>query len=109
MNRPLDDMPERAIVRRAERARAEVTEERARTRPPPPDDGPSEEDIERFSDVTVQCPGCGTQVLDEAEVCWKCGRAIHDRERFRGAPVWVAVMAIVLVLVAVGWLIRPLF
>lgn len=40
------------------------------------DEGPSEEDIERFGDdapaLDARCPDCGTRVWSEADVCPKC-------------------------------------
>lgn len=63
------------------------------------DDGPSAADLERFSDVTRRCPECGTEVYDEAEVCWKCGRAFL-RADGAGPPLWVIVVA-ALVLVGI--------
>lgn len=36
------------------------------------DEGPSSEDLERFSDDTGHCPFCGTEVWDQADVCPKC-------------------------------------
>lgn len=54
-------------------------------------EGPSDADIERFSDPTRVCPECKTEVYDEAELCWKCGHA------FRGEsgkmPKWIFVAA----------------
>jgi len=68
---------------------------------PPEDadpDGPSEEDIERFGDVTVKCPECGTELFDDVAVCWKCGRALQagtpDESR---APVWFIAAAILVI------------
>lgn len=59
------------------------------------DEGPSEADIERFGDATRQCPECGREVYDEAEICPHCGHAF-SREA-RRAPVWVVVTAVVVV------------
>ncbi len=100
-------MPRNTIERRARAVRGEVVEGPARTRPEPPDDGPSEEDVERFSGVTVRCPECGTEVLDEVEVCWKCGHAMRERDRFRQVPLWTAVIAILLIAAMLLWMILP--
>lgn len=107
MEKPLDDMPNRAITRRARAVRGDVVEGGARTRPGPPDDGPSAEDVERFSGVTIRCPECGTEVLDEVEVCWKCGHAIRERDRFRAIPVWTTVIAILLIAAMLFWMLLP--
>lgn len=57
------------------------------------DELPSDEDLERFSDVTTTCPHCGATLYDDAEVCYQCGQAISGRARH--APMWVMVVAIV--------------
>lgn len=36
------------------------------------DEGPSNEDIERFSRDTARCADCGAEVWDSAEICPKC-------------------------------------
>lgn len=36
------------------------------------DEGPSSEDIERFSAETGHCPFCGAEIWDQADVCPKC-------------------------------------
>lgn len=100
-------MPRNAIERRARAVRGEVVDGPALTRPEPPDDGPSEEDVERFSGVTVKCPECGTEVLDEVEVCWKCGHVLRERDRFRQVPVWTVVIVILLILTMLVWMILP--
>ncbi len=35
--------------------------------------GPSPEDLRRFSGTTAYCPECGSTVWDQAEVCPSCG------------------------------------
>ncbi len=35
--------------------------------------GPSPEDLRRFSGTTAYCPECGSKVWDQAEVCPSCG------------------------------------
>ena len=37
------------------------------------DEGPSPEDIARFSDETGYCPSCGAEVWDGLSMCPKCG------------------------------------
>lgn len=61
---------------------------RAPTRPEPPDDDPLDEDIERFSEVTTRCRGCGTELFDDVESCWNCGTPVLGRTE-TGVPVWV--------------------
>lgn len=37
------------------------------------DEGPSEEDLQRFRDESGYCPKCGNEIWDSAEVCPQCG------------------------------------
>ncbi|MHC5112809.1 MAG: hypothetical protein ACYTGP_00100 [Planctomycetota bacterium] len=41
------------------------------------DEGPSPEDIERFSDETGYCPACGAEVWDATPRCPECGAWIE--------------------------------
>ena len=59
------------------------------------DDGPSDTDIEKFGDVTRECPSCKSQVYDEAELCWKCGHAFSRADSAK-PPRWVIVVTILL-------------
>src|SRR5262245_21706897 len=59
---------------------------------------PSEEDIERFSGVTRDCPHCGKEISDEADQCHFCGES-EDAGPRRPIPKWTAV-AVVLVIIA---------
>lgn len=36
------------------------------------DEGPSPEDIERFSNDVGHCPDCGAEIWDQADICPKC-------------------------------------
>lgn len=62
------------------------------------DEGPSEEDIARFDDVTQTCPECKAVLHDDTEICWKCGHAFTIG-RTKPVPKW-AVIGIVGVCVA---------
>jgi len=55
------------------------------------DEEPSQEDIERFSGVTQQCPSCGADLHDDVTLCWKCGHALSSQPT--GLPVWVVIAA----------------
>ena len=42
------------------------------------DEGPSEQDIERFDRETAYCPDCGAEIWDQAEICPKCHAYLYD-------------------------------
>lgn len=56
------------------------------------DEEPSAEDLERFGGVTVSCPKCGSELYDDAALCWKCGHALADPVSAR-PPVWMIIVA----------------
>lgn len=101
---PLDDMPDTAIAKRAAARRGEVLE-----RAPEfglPDDGPSEDDLDRFGGVTQTCWRCGTELYDDATVCWHCQASVGPGAGPRkGTPVWAIVGAVVLAVVIAAWAI----
>ena len=49
------------------------------------DEGPSSEDIERFGGDTDECPECGAEVYDQAEMCHACGAYVTVRGRVKGS------------------------
>jgi hypothetical protein len=70
------------------------------------DENPTQEDVERFGDVTVTCKGCGKDIYDEAEICWNCGRAVlgADRAGAGGGRVpWWVILAAALALLGMLW------
>jgi len=69
------------------------------------DEGPSSEDIDRFSDETGYCPNCGAEIWDLVDTCPKCGDHIPEGAQ-RHAPIerefrnrWI-VLIIILTLLA---------
>lgn len=73
-------------------------------------EGPSPEDVERFSGEDASCPDCGAAIWDDAAVCPRCG-AVIDGDAARRRPSdswwrtrWFAVLVIVLVLAMIGLL-----
>jgi hypothetical protein len=68
------------------------------------DEGPSEEDLERFGGATQHCPQCRTELHDDVEVCWKCGHALMRGE---GAgpkwAIWVGVAVVAAILGGLLW------
>jgi uncharacterized paraquat-inducible protein A len=64
------------------------------------DEGPSAEDLDRFSDETRACPECSAEVYDEASVCPRCGHIFEgDPEGASRKPMW-AVIGVILALLA---------
>lgn len=43
------------------------------------DEGPSADDLERFSEDTAYCPECGAEISDLSEFCPQCGAAVSGR------------------------------
>jgi hypothetical protein len=72
------------------------------------DEGPSEDDLERFGGATRKCPECGTELYDDSEICWKCGHALSGRPA--GPKRWMVVVAVLVVASMLGgylwWLVR---
>jgi uncharacterized protein (DUF983 family) len=62
------------------------------------DEGPSAADIARFSDVTVRCPKCQTELLDDVALCWQCGHALGTPADDKGVPMWVIAAAVLVIL-----------
>jgi hypothetical protein len=74
------------------------------------DEGPSEDDVERFGDVTRMCPECGKDVFDDAAVCYHCGYAFERTTAgSTRSKTWVVVVVVVIVIafvvLAVGGLL----
>ncbi len=73
-------------------------------------EGPSQADLHRFSDVTITCAGCGTELMDDVDECWKCGRKVGAKSSHEsGRPTWAVLTVIVLLALALGWLLRNVF
>ncbi|MBC7834683.1 MAG: hypothetical protein H7Y88_06225 [Phycisphaerales bacterium] len=53
-------------------------------------EGPSQADIERFSNITRTCRECKKEVFDDAAVCYHCGHAFGAKEDV-GMPTWALV------------------
>jgi len=60
---------------------------RTMKRPDVLDEGPSEEDLQAFGDVTRECPACKSEIYDDVAICWKCGHALTRKSS--GPPKWV--------------------
>lgn len=103
-DRPLDDMPDSAIERRAAARRGQVIE---RGGPEDDfDDGPSDDDLDKFSSVTQTCWRCGTELYDDATVCWNCQATVGPGSGpTRGTPIWAIALAILLAAAIAAWAI----
>jgi len=92
---PHEPSASRRLARRAKPRSGDVVP--LRSRPAPwTDEGPSPEDLARFSGVTQTCPECGAELHDDIELCWQCGHPLGS-ERSKGPKLWVllAVAAVV--------------
>jgi len=76
----------------------------------PDDEGPSGEDLRRFSSETAHCPSCGAVVHDDAVTCPECFELISG-ETSRRPPWqswwrrrWLVVLIALLVLAMLGLL-----
>ncbi len=65
------------------------------------DEGPSPDDVRRFSGTTAYCPDCGAEIWDQAEVCPSCGSLLGG-ETLSRPPVEESFRRRWLVLVVLG-------
>jgi hypothetical protein len=84
-------MRERRLAKRRKAVAGDVVPS-IRRDPDEVDEGPSDEDIERFGGVTQTCPECGTELYDDVGVCWNCGTPVGIGRRKAGTGSWVAVV-----------------
>jgi hypothetical protein len=104
LGRPLDDEPDRAIVKRARALRGDVVDRADHGRRPPEDrsDLPLEEDLERFGDVTMTCHACGAELFDDVEMCYQCGAAVGPGSHEKRTPVWIIAIALLVIAALAG-------
>lgn len=75
------------------------------------DEGPSVEDLERFSHEAAHCPDCGAEVWDQADVCPKCfaylGGATSSRPPMENwlRRRWTLLVIIALIIAMLAWLL----
>lgn len=75
------------------------------------DDGPSDEDVERFSAPVVRmCQECGAEVSEESDICPKCRAYQFDEDEPRKRPKqatlnFALVVAVLLVALALSGLL----
>lgn len=89
---------DKRLARRRKAVTGDVVPSVRRARPEV-DEGPSDEDIERFGGVTQRCPECETELYDDVTVCWNCGHVLSST-RQPSASRWVTVI-VVLIIIAI--------
>lgn len=75
------------------------------------DDGPLEQDIERFGGETKTCPECKKEVYDDTAVCYHCGWAFEGEAADGPAKPKLSVIIVVGLIIAafLFWLLRGFF
>lgn len=75
------------------------------------DEGPSTQDVERFSHEHAFCPDCGAEIWDQADVCPKCF-AYLDGQTLSRPPInnwlrnrWRLLIIIALLIAMFAWLL----
>ena len=75
------------------------------------DEGPSTQDIERFSHEHAYCPDCGAEIWDQADVCPKCFTYLGGDTRSR-RPMdawlrrrWTLLVIIAMLIAMLAWLL----
>lgn len=72
------------------------------------DEGPSPDDLSRFSSDAAYCPDCGEQIYDQAEWCPECGACIGGQTSSRPPVVadfrqrWMLLVIIIVLLAFLG-------
>ena len=71
---------------------------------PVTDEGPSQDDLERFSGETAFCPRCGEEVWDQAGTCPACGELLGGETSARH-PIegglrrrWLVLVAVIVLM-----------
>ncbi len=105
-----DDAPKPRNPLRIGPSSGDVVPSRPRPNRPPRelDEGPSDEDIQRFGDVTRTCPECRKEVFDDAAICYHCGHAFERTTAgSTSASKWMVITVVaLLVAFALGALWR---
>ena len=70
-------------------------------------DDPLEQDMDENDDpAVVPCPYCRAEILEDVDVCPKCGNFISFEDAPRRRPWWVVAGVVVCVVVVVlGWVL----
>ena len=79
------------------------------------EEGPSQEDIDRFSEnETGYCPHCGEEIWDDSSQCPNCGEwldegTVHQNKIVRSFNKKFLVFIVVVVLVSFLWAVFKFF
>jgi predicted nucleic acid-binding Zn ribbon protein len=70
---------------------------------------PDESDMDEDDDdgpALVECPYCGSEILEDIAQCPRCGNFISKEDAPRRKPAWIVVGAVVLIVaIVVGWVL----
>jgi predicted nucleic acid-binding Zn ribbon protein len=70
-----------------------------------PDESDMDEDDED-GPALVECPYCGAEVLEDVAQCPRCGNFMSEEDAPRRRPVWVLMVAVVLIIaIVVTWVL----
>jgi hypothetical protein len=62
------------------------------------DEGPLQQDIERFDNPTRTCPECKKDVFDDSAVCYHCGHAFENTAAgSTKAKPWTVVVVVLII------------
>jgi len=75
------------------------------------DDDDLDDDVEyegSYDDqeITIPCPHCGRDVVEDIASCPYCGNYITDADRTKSSrPLWITLTIILCLIMAIGWVI----
>jgi uncharacterized paraquat-inducible protein A len=61
----------------------------------------------RDEDDTDECPYCRKSIYDDAEQCPHCGHYLSREDAPSRKPWWIVALAVVCLLIALYWIVRP--
>ena len=69
---------------------------------------PDESDMDEDDDgpALVECPYCGSEILEDVARCPRCGNFMSEEDAARRKPAWIVVSAVVLIVaLVVTWVL----